>query len=124
LRLLPDRNGRKTGPFNVHSEIEEISKGANICNSGLKTDCLTAMVVIGSTAIASAQGGSTDRNGNAVGSQHIGNGTSGAMHNGAHATTGMNSDAARDNPNGSPGSAPKAKEGPQGDPSRDNDAPK
>ena len=81
-----------------------------------RTACLAATVIIGATAIASAQGGSTDRNGNAIGSQHVGSGgghmSGGAMHNGMKGTTGMNSgSAARDNPNGSPGSAPKAKAG-------------
>jgi hypothetical protein len=78
-------------------------------------------MLVGSTAIASAQGGSTDRDCNAIGSQHVGNGgsmTNGAMHNSAHATTGMSS--GRSNPNGSPMRHPL----PQGDPSKDADAPK
>jgi hypothetical protein len=89
------------------------------------TACLVAAALAGSTAIASAQGGSTDRNGNANGSQNVGNGAmkGGAMHNGTTGTTGM-SRTGQDSPNGSPGAPPTAKQGPGGDPSKNNDAPK
>jgi hypothetical protein len=88
--------------------------------SKIITVCFVAAALTGSTAIASAQGGSTDRNGNANGSAHVGNG--GMMNKG---TTGMsNAPAARDNPNGSPAAMPKAKAGPSGDASKDQDAPK
>ena len=42
----------------------------------LRIFCVAAAVIVGSTAIASAQG-STDRNGNAMGSQNVGQGTTG-----------------------------------------------
>jgi hypothetical protein len=88
------------------------------------TACLAAAVVIGLPAIASAQGGSTDRNSNAAGSRHVSSGAIGAMRNGAHWITGMNSGSQRGGPNGLRNVAPTAKQGPQGDPSKDNDAPK
>jgi hypothetical protein len=98
-----------------------------IMQINLRTACLAAVVIVSSTALANAQN-ATDSNGNANGSQHIGNGagaTAGAMHSGSPGTTGINnSQSARDNPNGSPGGAPKAKAGPQGDPSKKEDAPK
>ena len=85
----------------------------------VKAVYVAAVMIFGSTALAAAQGGSTDRNGNAMGSQHVGNGTA-RMHSG---TVGMNR-AGRGDPNGAPGGAPKAKGGPQGDASKDADAPK
>jgi hypothetical protein len=89
----------------------------------LATAALVATVLAGGTAIAAAQGGSTDRNGNAMGSQNVGNGA--APGSAMKGTTGINnSQSARDNPNGSPGGAPKAHAGPQGDPSKKEDAPK
>ena len=57
----------------------------------LPTACLAAAVVIGIPAIASAQGESTDRKFNATGSRHVSSGAIGAMRNGAHWITGMNS---------------------------------
>ena len=83
---------------------------------------LSAALVIGISAIASAQGGSTDRNSNAMGSRHVSSGAIGAMRNGAHWITGMNSGSQRGGPNGSRNVAPTAKQGPQGDPSKDNGA--
>ena len=48
----------------------------------------------------------------------------GAMHH-ESSTTGMNrTSPGQDSPNGSPGAPPTSKEGPGGDPSRNNDAPK
>jgi hypothetical protein len=90
---------------------------------------LVAAVLTGSTAIASAQGGSTDSRGNAMGSERVGNSakseTGGAMHQGAQGTTGMNAKRSeQDSPNGSPSTAPTSKQGPGGDPSKNNDAPK
>jgi hypothetical protein len=81
------------------------------------TTCLVAAVVIGIPAIASAQSVSTDRNGYAMGSRHVSSGIIGAMRNGAHVPTGMYSGSQRTGPNGS-----MAKQGPQGDPTKDNDA--
>jgi hypothetical protein len=96
-------------------------------NVNLRTACLAAVVFIGSTALASAQN-ATDSRGNANGSQHIGNGTGptgGAAMQGGAATTGMSGgQAARDNPNGSAGSPPKAHAGPEGDPSKKEDTPR
>jgi hypothetical protein len=95
----------------------------------LRTICLAAAVIGGSPAIASAQGGMTDRNGDSVGSQHIGNsggiaGT-GAMQRPSGTVGSSNTiRSERDAPNGSAGTPPKAKAGPQGDPSKDEDAPK
>ena len=90
---------------------------------------LVAAVLAGSTALASAQGGSTDSRGNAMGSEHVGNSatskTGGAMHQGAQATTGVNPKRSeQDSPNGSPNTAPTSKQGPGGDPSKNNDAAK
>ena len=86
---------------------------------------LVATVLAGSTALATAQGGSTDSRGNAMGSERVGNGaskTGGAMHQG---TTGMNAKrSGQDSPNGSPNTPPTSKQGPGGDPSKNNDAPK
>ena len=90
----------------------------------LPTACLAAVVVIGIPAIASAQGESTERNSNATGSRHVSSGAIGAMRNGAHWITGMNSGSQRGGPNGSRNAAPTAKQGPQGDPSKENDASK
>ena len=97
--------------------------------NNLRTAFVLAAMLIGSTTLASAQGGSTDPRGNAVGSEHVGNGAApaagGAMRGGAHATTGMSGPrSGNDSPNGSPNAAPTAKQGPQGDPSKDSDAPK
>jgi len=82
------------------------------------TACVVAAALAAGTAVASAQGGTTDRNGNANGSQGVGNGA--PMH---HTTTGMHN-GRRDNPNGAPAAMPKAKAGPAGDVSKDQDAPK
>jgi hypothetical protein len=69
------------------------------------TACLAAaVVIIGIPAIASAQGISTDRNGNATG-RHVSSGAIGAMRNGAHWITRMNSGSPRGGPNGSPNEA-------------------
>jgi hypothetical protein len=85
--------------------------------------CTAAAFVLGSTAIASAQGGMTDRNSSSNGSERVGNGA--AMQRPAGTVGTSNSvRSERDSPNGSPGAAPKAKAGPSGDPSKDNDAPK
>jgi len=90
----------------------------------LRTVCVAAAVSIGSTAIASAQG-STDRNGNAMGSQNVGQGTTGGAMKDNKATTGMNrASPSQNDPNGSPSAPPTAKQGPQGDPSKANDTPK
>jgi hypothetical protein len=91
----------------------------------LTSVCLVAVALAGSTTIAAAQGGSTDRNGNAIGSQHVGNGaasTGGAMQK---ETTGMSRPgSSQDSPNGSASAPPTSKQGPGGDPSKNNDAPK
>ena len=97
--------------------------------NNLRRAYFIAAMLIGGTTLASAQGGSTDPRGNAVGSEHVGNGAAansgGAMHSGAHATTGMSgARSGKDSPNGSPNAAPTAKQGPAGDPSRASDAPK
>jgi hypothetical protein len=89
----------------------------------LPTACLAVVVAIGIPAIASAQGVSTDRNSNATG-RHVSSGAIGAMRNGAHWIAGMNSGSQRVGPNGTRNAAPTAKQRPQGDPSKDNDAPK
>lgn len=85
--------------------------------------CTAAALILGSTAIASAQGGMTDRNGASNGSQHVGNGPGTQQPSGTVGTSNTVR-SERDSPNGSPGAAPKAKAGPAGDPSKDNDAPK
>jgi hypothetical protein len=96
----------------------------------VRTACLIAAVLFSSTAIASAQGGSTDARGNAMGSEHVGSagGTASgsAMNQGMQqGTTGVNTRRSeQDSPNGSPNTPPTAKQGPVGDPSRDSDAPK
>jgi hypothetical protein len=95
----------------------------------LRTACLAGMMLVASTALVSAQGGSTDRNGNAMGSEHVGNGggaMGGPMSGPATGTTGMNTERSRrDNPNGSPGTAPKAHGGPAaGDASEKEAAPR
>ena len=88
--------------------------------SKIITICFVAAALAGGSATALAQGGSTDRNGNANGSQAVGNGA--PMQNG---TVGMqNGRAGRDSPNGAPAAMPKAKAGPAGDASKDQDAPK
>ena len=81
----------------------------------LRTACFVATMIVVTTTFASAQGGSTDRNGNAIGSEHVGNGggTMGGMSGPATGTTGMNTRRSqRDSPNGSPGAPPKAHGGP------------
>jgi hypothetical protein len=103
-------------------------KGMTV-NISFNTVCLAAAVLAGSTALASAQSGSTDSCGNAMGSERIGNGVptrDGARHQGMQGTTGMsnNKRSEQDNPNGSPNTPPISREGPGGDPSRNNDAPK
>src|ERR1700744_1379572 len=85
--------------------------------------CAAAALILGSTAIASAQGGRTDRNGASNGSQHVGNGAATQQPSGTVGTSNTVR-SERDSPNGSPGGAPEAKAGPSGDPSKDNDAPK
>lgn len=85
---------------------------------------LAAAVIAASTTMASAQG-STDRNGNAMGSQNVGHGTANGVAKTNQDTTGMNrASPSQNNPNGAPGAPPTTKQGPQGDPSRANDAPK
>ena len=78
---------------------------------------VAAAVIISSTAAASAQGGSTDRNCNAMGSQQIPQATTGgATHDNSRATTGMTrTSPSQHDPNGSPSAPPTAKQGPQGD---------
>ena len=89
----------------------------------LRIFCVAAAVIVGSTAIASAQG-STDRDGNAMGSQNGGQGTTGGTGK-YNKATGMNrTSPSQSNPNGSPGAPPTTRQGPQGDPSKTNDAPK
>ena len=85
--------------------------------------CTVAAFVLGGTAIASAQGGMTDRNGASNGSQRVGDGPARQRPAG---TVGSSNTvrSERDAPNGSPGTAPKAKAGPSGDPSKDEDAPR
>jgi hypothetical protein len=91
--------------------------------SNLRVFCVAAAVIMGS-AIASAQG-STDRNGNAMGSQNVGQGTAGGAGKDNKATTSMNrTSPSQNDPNGSPSAPPTTKQGPQGDPSKSNDAPK
>jgi hypothetical protein len=97
--------------------------------NSVKVSCLVAALVAGSCGIAAAQGGSTDSRGNAMGSERVGNGTpkasSGAMHQGTTGTTGSSTRRSeQDSPNGSPGAPPTSKQGPGGDPSKNNDAPK
>jgi hypothetical protein len=103
------------GPFNS-------MKVGGIMQINLRIFCVAAAVMVGSTAIASAQG-STDRNGNAMGSQNVGQ-TGGAGKDNK-ATTGMSrTSPSQNDPNGSPSAPPTTKQGPQGDPSKSNDAPK
>ena len=96
----------------------------------LRTIYLSVAVIVASTAIASAQGGMTDHNGDSIGSQHIGGtGTGGAMRSPStvapSATVGSATrHSMQDAPNGSAGTPPKAKAGPQGDASKDEDAPR
>jgi hypothetical protein len=90
----------------------------------LRTVCVAAAVFIGSTAVASAQG-STDRNGNAMGSERVGQGKAGGAMQDDRATTGVNrTGPSKADPNGSPSAPPTTKQGPQGDPSKANDTPK
>jgi hypothetical protein len=95
----------------------------------VKTSCVVAALVLGSCGFASAQGGSTDPRGNAMGSERVGNGapsaTGGAMHQGTPGTTGSSvRRSEQGSPNGSPSAPPTSKQGPGGDPSKNNDAPK
>jgi hypothetical protein len=93
----------------------------------LRAVCVAAVVVVGSTTITLAQGGQTDRNGNSMGSQHVGSGrgATGKMVRPSGTVGSANTvRSERDAPNGSSGAPPKAKVGPQGDPSKDEDAPK
>jgi len=95
----------------------------------VKVSCLAAALVVGSCGIAAAQGGSTDSRGNAMGSERVGNGapkaTGGAMLQSTPGTTGSSATrSGQDSPNGSPGAPPTSKQGPGGDPSKNNDAPK
>jgi hypothetical protein len=97
--------------------------------SRAKTSCLVAAVLVGSFGLAAAQGGSTDPRGNAMGSERVGNSTpsatGGAMHQSAPGTTGSNARRSeQESPNGSPNAPPTSKQGPGGDPSKNNDAPK
>ena len=82
----------------------------------LRMVCVAAAVIVGSTVVASAQG-STDRNGNAMGSQNVGQGkTDGAMKDNK-ATTGMSrTSPSQNSPNGSPGAASHCKARPTGRP--------
>jgi len=95
-----------------------------------RTAFLAATLIVGGTALASAQGGMMDRKGNSMGSQHIGNGGSRAAGVGEmqrpSGTVGSSNTirSERDAPNGTAGTPPKAKAGPQGDPSKDGDAPR
>ncbi len=90
----------------------------------LRTVCVAAAVIVASTTMASAQG-STDRNGNAMGSQNVGQGTTGGAIKDNKATTGMSpTSPSQNSPNGSPNAPPTTKQGPQGDPSKANDTPK
>jgi hypothetical protein len=97
--------------------------------NNVRISCLVAAVVMGSCGFAAAQGGSTDSRGNAMGSERVGNGTpsakGGAMHQSAPGTTGSSARrSGQDSPNGSPTTPPTSKQGPGGDPSKNNDAPK
>jgi hypothetical protein len=91
----------------------------------LKSVGLVAAIVLGATSVAVAQGGSTDRNGNAVGSAGVSStgapANSGRMERG---TVGMNPGARSDSPNGSANDVPTNKAGPVGDPSKDAGTPK
>jgi hypothetical protein len=93
-----------------------------------KMVCLASALLASSSSLASAQGGSTDSRGNAMGSEHVGNGaasTGGAVQQGMHETTGTNTKRSeQDSPNGSLNTPPTSKEVPGGDPSRNADAPK
>ena len=94
--------------------------------NGVKISCLVAALAVGSCGFPAAQGGSTDSRGNAMGSERVGNGTpsaaGGAMqHQGTQGTTGMNTKRSEQgSPNGSPNAAPTSKQGPGGDPSKNN----
>jgi hypothetical protein len=97
--------------------------------NSVKVSCLVAAVVVGTCGYAAAQGGSTDSRGNAMGSERVGNGApnakSGTMHQSAPGTTGSSMGrSGQDSPNGSPSTPPTSKQGPGGDASKNNDAPK
>jgi hypothetical protein len=91
---------------------------------------LMAAAVLGSTGIAAAQGpgaGGAATIPEADMRPSMGSKTSNsAMRQGASGTTtGMSTRRSeQDNPNGSPNTPPISREGPGGDPSRNNDAPK
>jgi hypothetical protein len=92
----------------------------------IRTALLAAAIVAGTTGMGSAQ---TDSHGNSNGSEHVGNfdnvPNGGAMSEGTVGTAGINTRRSeQDSPNGSPDTPPTSKEGPRGDPSRDEDAPK
>lgn len=90
----------------------------------LRTVCVAAAVIVASTTMASAQG-STDRNGNAMGSQNVDQGTTGGAIKDNKATAGMSrTSPSQNSPNGSPSAPPTTKQGPQGDRSKANDTPK
>lgn len=94
-------------------------------SSHFKAICVAATMIIGSTAMASAQN-ATDSRGNAMGSERVGTGGGAAggaaMQAPAGGTMGMSTgQAARDNPNGTAGAPPKSHTGPQGDPSKSED---
>ena len=55
----------------------------------IRTACVVAAMLVASAPVAFAQGGSTDRNYNANGSQHVG--SKGSMTTNEHATTGSTS---------------------------------
>jgi hypothetical protein len=127
LEKRPDRwNSHQLNSFNFLTD----TKGKEwTMKSSMSSVLLVAAVLAGSTAVASAQGGSTDSRGNAMGSEHVGNGatskTGGAMHQSAPGTTGSSlGRSGQDSPNGSPNTPPTSKHGPGGDASKNNDAPK
>ena len=89
-----------------------------------------ATAFLGSVGVASAQGpgasGATATIPESDVRPSMGNTTgNGAMRQGMQGTTGMSTKRSeQDNPNGSPNTPPISREGPGGDPSRNNDAPK
>jgi hypothetical protein len=91
---------------------------------------LMAAALLGSAGVASAQGPGASGAAATISEGDVrpstGNTTgNGAMRRGMQGTTGMSTRRSeQDNPNGSPTTAPISREGPGGDPSRNNDAPK
>jgi hypothetical protein len=91
---------------------------------------LMATALLGSAGVASAQGPGARGAAATIPESDVrpsmGNTTAnGAMRQGMQGTTGMSTRRSeRDNPNGSPTTPPISREGPGGDPSRNNDAPK